>query len=114
MKSQHIILKSVFLIVLVALVQGLYVNVCGMSEIEKNEGADEINSIQVLENNSKLEKFLAKIDKCFDDDFKKVSDKRKLTKRLNNVNEKHSFGVDYKRVSKAPLFLLYSSLKVDC
>lgn len=111
MKFQHIILKSVFLMVLIGIAQGLYTNVCG---VEGKKKIDKENFIQLLEDSSKLEKFLAKIDKSFDDDFKKITDKKNFTKKLNNFTENHLFGVDYDKVSKSPLFLLYSSLKVDC
>lgn len=60
------------------------------------------------------EQSLAGIEKCFDDDEKKMFG-RVVNRKINILNiQQERFSFNIAEIHKPQLFLLYSSLKVDC
>ncbi len=112
MKIYNIVFKIFLVMALVGASQVIIENatIVNDDEVKYNEFSffqigDDFDYNNVV---AKLEK------KVGDDDVKKLTDKS-LIKKLNILdNQQKSFNSEYAEISKPQLFLLYSSLKLDC
>lgn len=115
MKIHNVIFKAFLMIVLLAATQVKAKEVLVVKkEIgQKKDICGEKVVFPIIEDYKKKQS-LASIDKCFDDDEKKLFG-RIVNRKINILNiQQESFDINIAEIHKPQLFLLYSSLKVDC
>lgn len=115
MKIHNVIFKVFLMIVLLAATQVKAKEVLVVKgKIEqKREICDERVSFPIIEDYKKKQSLVG-IDKCFDDDEKKLFG-RVVDRKVNVLNiQQGDFDINIAEIHKPQLFLLYSSLKVDC
>lgn len=113
MKLHNIIFKIFLAIALIGLCEVIVENINIMKDDEKIKYKN-FNFLQITEN-FENDNILTKLDKKVGDDDAKNFLEKNLIKKTNLLNiQPESFNIEYAEISKSQLFLLYSSLKLDC
>lgn len=117
MKFYNNILKAVFAVVLLGAGYAEMNNMKVIKEVSISDvkyNHQDVDLPQFLGDNH-VKKILAKVDKCFGDDDVKKQIEKYFNRNLYQLNgEVEVIDLKIERFSKSPLFLLYSSLKLDC
>lgn len=112
MKIYNVVFKIFLAMALVGVSQ---VIAEGTKIVDNNEVKYNEFSFSQIGDDFDYNNVVAKLEKKVgDDDVKKLTDKSSIKKLDILNNQQKSFNSEYADISKPQLFLLYSSLKLDC